>query len=463
MTARSQLDARVLVADDDQAMCEVLETGLTRRGFRVQTVRRGEEALERLGQSDDEVLLTDLNMPGLGGIALCTESQAIRPDVPVIMLTAFGSLDTAISAMRAGAYDFITKPVELDVLALALDRAVSYARVRTALKRIREQLEGERATRGYAGMVGQSEAMRRVYDLLERTSGSHVTVLVTGESGTGKELVARALHERSPRSQGPFVAFNCAALPDALLESELFGHVKGAFTDARGARQGLFVKAQGGTLFLDEVGEMPLSMQAKLLRALQERKLRPVGSDEELDFDVRIIAATNRDLVTSVEEGEFRQDLYFRLNVLQVHMPPLRARGNDVLLLAQHFLARASASSGKPLRGIDSEAAAKMLAYSWPGNARELQNCIERAVALARFDQITVDDLPDALRNYRSSHVLVVAESATDLVPLDEVERRYVLRVMESVGGNRSVAARILRLDRKTLARKLDRWQREQP
>jgi two-component system response regulator HydG len=450
----------VLIADDDRAMCDVLETGLNRRGFRVETVQRGDQALKRLAVSDTEVLLTDLNMPGIGGIALCIESQAVRPDVPVIVLTAFGSLETAISAIRAGAYDFINKPVELDVLALALDRAVSYARVRSDLKRIQEQLEGERAAGGVAGMIGQSEAMRRVYDLLERTAGSLVTVLIAGESGTGKELVARALHERSPRGQGPFVAFNCAALPDALMESELFGHVRGAFTDARSARQGLFVKAQGGTLFLDEVGEMPLSMQAKLLRALQERKLRPVGSDDEIDFDVRIIAATNRDLLSSVDEGQFRQDLYFRLNVLQLHMPALRTRGNDVLLLAQHFLARAAAAAGKPLRAIASDTATKLLAYSWPGNVRELQNCMERAVALARFDQITVDDLPDALREFRKSHVLVVAESSTELVPLEEVERRYVLRVMESVGGNRSVAARVLRLDRKTLGRKLERWQR---
>jgi DNA-binding NtrC family response regulator len=459
VTARSDLQAKVLIVDDDQAMCEVLDTGLTRRGFRVETARRGEEALERLAQSDAEVLLTDLNMPGLGGIALCAESQAVRPDVPIIVLTAFGSLDTAISAIRAGAYDFITKPVEVDVLALALERAVRYARVRSALKRIREQLEGARGSSDFAGMVGQSDAMRRVYDLLERTSGSLVTVLITGESGTGKELVARALHERSPRTAGPFVAFNCAALPDTLMESELFGHVRGAFTDARGARQGLFVKAQGGTLFLDEVGEMPPSMQAKLLRALQERRLRPVGADEEIELDVRIVAATNRDLLAAVEEGEFRADLYFRLNVLQVHMPPLRARGNDILLLAQHFLSRAAAAAAKPLRGIASDAAAKMLAYSWPGNVRELQNCIERAVALARFDQVTVDDLPETLREYRSSHVLVVAESSNEMVPLEEVERRYVLRVMEAVGNNRSVAARILRLDRKTLGRKLERWQ----
>jgi DNA-binding NtrC family response regulator len=462
VTARSQLDARVLIADDDRAMCEVLETGLKRRGFRVETVLRGEAALDRLAQGDAEVLLTDLNMPGLGGIALCQETQAIRPDVPVVVLTAFGSLETAISAIRVGAYDFITKPVELDVLALALDRAASYGRVQSALKRIREQLEGERQLRDFAGMVGQSEPMRRVYDLLDRTSGSQVTILITGESGTGKELVARAVHERSSRASGPFVAFNCAALPDALMESELFGHVRGAFTDARSARQGLFVKAQGGTLFLDEVGEMPPAMQAKLLRALQERRLRPVGGDDEVEFDVRIIAATNRDLLTSVEEGDFRQDLYFRLNVLQVHLPPLRSRGNDVLLLAQHFLARAAAAANKPLRGIAPDAAAKKLAYSWPGNVRELHNCIERAVALARFDQITVDDLPDVLREYRSSHVLLVAESGTDFVPLDEMERRYVLRVMESVSGNRSVAARILRMDRKTLARKLERWQRPQ-
>jgi two-component system response regulator HydG len=283
-------------------------------------------------------------------------------------------------------------------------------------------------------------------------------VLITGESGTGKEVVARALHRRGRRKNGPFVAVNCAALPETLLESELFGHARGAFTDARSARSGLFVQANGGTLFLDEITEMPLALQPKLLRALQERVVRPLGGEGEVPFDVRLVTATNRDLETAVEEGRFRGDLFFRVNVIHVPLPPLRARGGDILLLAQRFLGEYGARSSKQVTGLSPQAAERLLAYSWPGNVRELENCIERAIALAQHDHILPDDLPEKVRAYRRSHVLVASDDPAELVPLEEVERRYILRVMEAVGGNKSQAAQVLGLGRKTLYRKLEAY-----
>jgi two-component system response regulator HydG len=285
---------------------------------------------------------------------------------------------------------------------------------------------------------------------------SDTSVLITGESGTGKELVARALHQRSARREGAFVAINCAAMPEPLLESELFGHVKGAFTDARQGRTGLFVKASHGTLFLDEIGEMPAGMQAKLLRALQERSVRPVGGETEVSFDTRILAATNRDLETEVEEKRFREDLFYRINVVRIHVPPLRVRGSDVLLLAQHYLKRYSSQGKGRVVGMTSAAADKLLGYGWPGNVRELQNCIERAVALARLDQLGVDDLPEKIREFKSTRVVVESDDPADLLPMEEVERRYVLRVLEAVGGNKTMASQVLGFDRRTLYRKLD-------
>jgi DNA-binding NtrC family response regulator len=308
----------------------------------------------------------------------------------------------------------------------------------------------------FENLAGPSAAMRDVWSLLARVADSDASVLVTGESGTGKEVVARALHARGKRRAGPFVAVNCAAMPESLLESELFGHARGAFTDARAAHAGLFVQADGGTLFLDEIGEMPLGMQPKLLRALQERTVRPVGGTAEVPFDARIVAASNRDLETAVEERAFRSDLYYRIDVVHVELPPLRARGSDVLVLAQRFVDDFAARAGKEVAGLTVPAAEKLLAYTWPGNVRELMNCIERAVALTRYEQLTVDDLPPKIRDYRVSHVLVAANDPSELVPLEEVERRYVHRVLEAVGGNKTMAARILGLDRKTLYRKLD-------
>jgi len=285
-------------------------------------------------------------------------------------------------------------------------------------------------------------------------------VLVTGESGTGKELVARALHKRGRRSGGPFVAINCAAVPESLLESELFGHVRGAFTDACAARTGLFVQANGGTLLLDEIGELPLSLQPKLLRVLQERAVRPVGGDAEIPCDVRLVATTNRDLEAAVAEGTFREDLYFRINVIQIEMPPLRARGSDVLLLAQHFIERYAGGAGKRVVGLSPEAAERLLAHDWVGNVRELQNCMERAVALARSERVALEDLPEKLRRRHRSRVPVGADDPSALVPLEEAERRHILHVMETVQGNKTVAAQVLGLDRKTLRRKLERYRR---
>ncbi|HEY8513934.1 MAG TPA: sigma-54 dependent transcriptional regulator [Candidatus Binatia bacterium] len=454
------MTGRILIVDDDRRMCELLEAGLRKKGFDVITRQSASEAFDCIGLADIETVVTDLNMRGMNGLEFCERVVGSFPDVPVIVITAFGSLETAVAAIRVGAYDFLTKPFEIDELLFALDRAVQHKRLRDEVKRLRREVREDRPD---DELLGVSEAMRKLRDMIGRIADSDATVLITGESGTGKELVARALHRRGRRSRGPFVAINCAAMPETLLESELFGHARGAFTDARSARNGLFVQANGGTLFLDEIGDLPLGLQPKLLRALQERVVRPLGSDTEVSFDARVIAASNRDLASAVDEGRFREDLFFRINVIHLDLPPLRARAGDVLLLAQEFIRRVCERSGHPVTGLSPQAAEKLLAYPWPGNVRELQNCIERAVTLARYDQIMVDDLPDKIRSYRRSHVLIASDDPSELVPMEEVERRYILRVMEAVAGNKTLAARILGLDRKTLYRKLERYGESQP
>lgn len=448
----------VLVVDDDQAMRETLERGLVRAGYDVATVPTGNEALELLAARDFEVMVTDLHLGQMNGLELCERTFEIVPGLPVIVITAFGSLESAIGAIRAGAYDFVSKPIDVELIELAIARAVEFRRLSTDLQRLRHAVD---QFQGVGELLGNSSAMRRIGDLVSRIRDSDLTVLITGESGSGKEVVARALHRTGRRAGGPFVAVNCAALPDQLLESELFGHVRGAFTDAKSARTGLLLQATSGTLFLDEVGEMPLQLQPKLLRALQDRTVRPVGSDREVPFDARVVAATNKDLVAAVERGTFREDLYYRLNVLEIELPPLRVRETDILLLAQHFLSEIAEQSGKGVRGLAPEAARKMLDYRWPGNVRELRNCVERAVALARFDQITVDDLPERVRDFTPSRSPTSVPESDGLVSLDEVERRHIARVLESVGGQRAAAAKVLGIDRKTLFRKLERWNQD--
>ncbi|MDG2207192.1 MAG: sigma-54 dependent transcriptional regulator, partial [Pirellulales bacterium] len=382
-----------------------------------------------------------------------------RPDIPVVMMTAFGSFESAIDAIRAGAYDFVTKPIEMDLLSMTLTRAVRHRQLEEKIKFLKEAVA---RTERLGDILGTSPAMQELFDQLQRIADSETSVLITGESGTGKELVARAIHRQSRRSEKPFVAVNCAALPESLLESELFGHAAGAFTDARGERKGLLLQAEGGTLLLDEVGELPLSVQPKLLRALEENHMRPVGSDIEIPFDVRILTATNRDLETAIEEGRFREDLYFRINVIQCDLPPLRARGTDTLILAQSFLEMFASRAGKKVTDISKGVAEKMLAYNWPGNVRELRNVLERAVALTRYDRLGVEDLPEKIRDFQSSQVFIGGNDPTEMVALEEIERRYIQHVLDAVGSNKTMAARILGLDRKTLYRKLRQYQSSQ-
>jgi DNA-binding NtrC family response regulator len=447
-------DARrgqVLVVDDDVEMCHLLARRLGALGFEVAWRTSGAAALELVaGAVEVDAVVTDFAMEGMSGLELCTGVRAERPDLPVILLTAHGSFETAVAALRATIYDVLTKPPDVDALARALDRAVGHRRLQVEVRRLRKAVE---AAHGFGELLGTSPPMLRIYDLLSRVAESDTSVLVTGETGTGKELVARALHHQGGRRDGPFVTVNCAAMPHALLESELFGHARGAFTDARTARTGLFVQADRGTLFLDEIGELPLELQPKLLRALQTRIVRPVGADAEVTCDVRFVAATNRSLEEAVAGGSFREDLYFRINVIHVEVPPLRARGRDVLLLAQHFVDRCAAQAGKRV-ALSAAAAEYLLAHPWPGNVRELQNCMERAVTLAAGEQISVGDLPERMRRHRAT-VVPPELAADDLVSLATAEDRHIRRVLDAVRGNRARAARILGLDPKTLRRKL--------
>ncbi len=449
------MGGNILIIDDDQALAETLTRAMTRRGFAVSWRTSALEGLNLLDEQDFDVVVTDLHMEGMDGFAFCTRVGENRPDVPVVMITAFGSMESAVAAIRVGAYDFITKPFDVEILNLTLVRACEHRALRVEVKRLRRV---ENAVRGFDQMVGSSPPIAKMKELVDRVADSDVTILVIGESGTGKELVAHDVHRRSRNADGPFVAINCAAIPEQLLESEMFGHVKGAFTDAHSPRQGLFLKANGGTLFLDEIGEMPLGMQSKLLRVLQEKTVRPVGGDQEIPYSARIITASNRDLESEVESHRFREDLFYRINVVRIDVPPLRVRGGDILLLAQHFLAHHAKQAGKHVTGISAPVAEKLAHYAWPGNVRELQNCIERAVALARFDELTVDDLPDKVRAFVAADAPVPGVATDEVLTLDEVERRYVQRVLAQLNGNKTLAAKLLGVNRRSLYRRLETW-----
>jgi DNA-binding NtrC family response regulator len=449
---------RILIADDDAALCQLVCDGLGREGFDVSSACTADQALAAIAEGDFDAALVDINMPQTNGLELGRRILDRRPDLPIIVITAFGSLETAISAIRAGAYDFVTKPFEIEQLVVAAERACQNRQLREEVRRLREVVT---SARPFADILGESADVRRMCSLIDAAAPTDSTVLITGESGTGKELVARALHERGPRSAGPFVAMNCAAMTDSLLESELFGHARGAFTDAKDARVGLFVKAGAGTLLLDEIGDMPAGMQAKLLRALEARSVRPVGSDSEVPFRARVVAATNRDLESEVEEGRFRQDLYFRINVIRIPVPPLRARGGDILILAQAFAQKLAKRLDKRVTGISVPAAERLLAYPWPGNIRELQNAMERAVALTRYEEIVVEDLPETVRNHKRLPLLPLGEDVSSFLPMHEIEKRYILRVLEAVDGNKTSAAQILGFDRRTMYRKLERFEKE--
>jgi two-component system response regulator HydG len=450
---------RILVVDDDQDQCDLLAAVLERLDYEVVTTTSPLEALEHVGRTTFATVLTDIGMADMSGIELCTRIVGTRQDVPVVVVTGHGHLETAISAMRAGAYDFLTKPVDAKFLALSVARSTQHHRLQDEVKQLRENAS---LPRGASALVGHSPAMNRVQDLIARIGNSDVSVLIEGETGTGKELVARALHAASSRHAGPFVAINCAAVPVNLLESELFGHARGAFTDAKAQREGLFVQASGGTLFLDEIGEMPLEMQTKLLRALQERSVRPVGANAEVSFDARVVAATHRDLESDVEAKRFREDLFYRINVVKIVVPPLRERSVDIVMLANHFLDKCCARSGKAKMTIPPHVAAMLLAYPWPGNVRELENCMERALALARLDNVSAEDLPDKIRGYQADRFVVTADDPEEIMTLEELDSRYIVRAVKLLNGNKSRAAQLLGLDRRTLYRRLEKQKNEQ-
>lgn len=446
------MTGHILIVDDERSMVELLETDLALRGYRVTGFTSPVAALDALPMTDAQVVLTDLNMPGITGLQLCERVVANRPDIPVVVMTAFGSMETAIEAIRVGAWDFVTKPVEMELLAVVLDRAVRHHNLQEQVRRLTDKPDP--ADR-FEELIGASSLMQKLFDQIRKIAPTTANVLITGESGTGKELVAQAIHRQSPRKDGPFVGINCAAIPENLLESELFGHAKGAFTDARAERKGLFQQAQGGTLFLDEIGDFPLSLQAKLLRAMEQRTIRPVGGNQEIAFDARILTATNRDLEEAVEDGRYREDFYFRINVIQIELPPLRSRGNDVLLIARSLLQMFARQMHKRVNDFQTSVAERFLNYDWPGNVRELKNVIERAVALTEFEKLIVDDLPERIRDYRQSTFRIDTTNPAELQTLEAVERHYIHSVLESVKGNRTEAARILGVDRKTLYRRL--------
>lgn len=444
---------RILIVEDDPEACQFLADALSLEGFDISKTTDPTRALEQAARDSVEAVITDLNMPRLSGLELCRMFSTATPQLPVVVVTAFGSVNAAVEAMRAGAYDFIVKPFEIEAVAIALRRAIDHYSLRTEVVQLREAVNlGTK----YGALVGNSSAMREVYDMITRVAARDVPVLITGESGTGKDLVARELHRRSHRSSEPFVAINAAAIPETLLESELFGHVRGAFTDARTARDGLFVQAGNGTLFLDEVTELPLNLQAKLLRALQERKVRPLGATAEVSFNARIITASNQEIDEVVERREFRQDLYYRINVLHIDLPPLRCRAGDVVLLARTFLAQLAKSSNSPVTGMARDVEQCLAAYPWPGNVRELRNCMERAIALCHSDVITLDDLPPRVRRGLVERAPVKVSVAPPPDPsLASVEKQHILEVLEACAGNKSKAAMKLGLSRKTLYRKL--------
>jgi two-component system response regulator PilR (NtrC family) len=447
---------RILVVDDERSMQEFLEIFFRREGFDVTTAGDVETALLAIEADDFDVVISDVQMPERNGLEVLRGVKEVSADTVVIMITAYANTETAIAAMKEGAYDYITKPFKVDELRLVVEKALEKKLLASENRRLRSELQSHLGKRS---LIGNSAAMQRVYGLIGRVADTRTHVLVTGESGTGKELVARAIHESSDRREHPFVAVNCGAIPENLLESELFGHVKGAFTGAVQNKAGLFEVAEAGTLFLDEVGELPQTLQVKLLRAIQDKKIRRVGGTSDRDVDVRIVSATNRCLEDEVAAGRFREDLYYRLNVIQIAVPALRERMDDLPLLVHHFLERYAAELGKPVQGFAEAAMQKLLAYRFPGNVRELENVVERAVALSRDPVIGVDALPPAV-------VSPARGSAPPLIPasgvqIDEVvndfERRILLEALGRTGGVKKRAAQLLGISFRSFRYRLEK------
>ena len=443
---------QILVVDDDRAMRELLASLFKERGFSVQEATSADAALEKVADTEFDVVLSDIRMPGRSGIDLVGELRRLRPSTPVVLMTAFGTISSAVDAMRAGAFDYITKPFEPDVVSFAVDRALERRALEEENRKLRRAVD---RTGSMGELMGQSPAMREIFALIRKVAGSRSSVLITGESGTGKEVVARTIHYHGSRAEKPFVPVNCTAIPEGLLESELFGHVRGAFTGAYTSKRGLFEKAQGGTLFLDEIGDMGLSLQGKLLRVLQDREIRPVGGTQVLRVDARIITATNKDLRAEMEAGRFREDLYYRLSVIPIHISPLRERPEDIPVL-ETFLRRHS--EDRP-RFVSPAAMERLMGHPWRGNARELENVVERSVALSERDTLEVEDLqlPQSGPRREAAGEAYLRAAARRGLALRALEDLYIEEVLRHTGGNKVRAARILGIDRKTLYRRAGR------
>jgi DNA-binding NtrC family response regulator len=452
------MKARLLIAEDNADLRDLLQDDLEDAGYETIVAVDGRAALAHIEREREQLdlLITDVQMPGQTGDELLAAMRAKRPEAPVIVITAFGSVEQAVELVRAGAFHYLTKPFDTDELLRTVRQALDQSAPQREQARLRRALPVAPAQ-----IIGASRQLQELFRLIARAARSTSTVLISGESGTGKELVARSIHEMSDRA-GAFVPVNCAAIPAELIEAELFGHTGQAFTGAKQQRAGLFEAAEGGTLFLDEVGELPPIVQPKLLRALQEGAVRRVGADRERAVNVRVVAATNRDLEHEVSQGRFREDLFWRLNVIHLHLPPLRERPFDIPLLVEHFLNKIAAASGQPPLNVTPEALAVLTAYSWPGNARELENALERAVALAEGSLLTPDDLPERVRTNGKTGSLL-ARAREQRMTVHELEREYIIETLRLTGGNKSRAAEILGFDRRTLHRKLDEYRQAEP
>lgn len=449
----------LLLVEDDSGLRELLQEELEAEGYQVTACASAEDALAPLQQAEIDLLISDLRLPGADGLSLLPPAQALSPAPAVLIITAFGSVQQAVNALQNGADDFLTKPLEIDHFLLTVKRLLENRRLRREVQRYRSIMAVEQ----FHGIIGQSSGMRRLFQHIRQMASANGPVLVQGESGTGKELVARAVHEESVRSGKPYMVVNCGGIPAELMESEFFGHAAGAYTGARKARAGLFQQAEGGTLMLDEIGEMPLALQAKLLRALQDGNVRPVGSDHEIQLDVRVIAATNRNLTECVEQGSFREDLFYRLETFNLQVPPLRERADDIRYLADFFLARFNARQQRQLKGFSDAALQALLHYPFPGNVRELQNAVERAATFSEGAFIELQNLPERMQSASSENAnsplsdplssLTGTPVLEQLPSLENVQRRYIHQVLEAAGGNKRKAADILGITRRTLYR----------
>ena len=456
---------RILVVDDEENMVHFLTKLLRAEGFEVEGVRTGEAALDRLRAGPFELVLTDLKLPDTDGIEILKAVRELHPETVVVLITAYGTIESAIEAMRAGAYDYVTKPFRASEILQVVEKALERVHLRREVSQLRQVVE-ERF--GFASLVGKSAKMQEVYTQIEKVAAARGTVLIQGESGTGKELVAKAIHFNSPRKSGPFVVIDCGAIPEALQESELFGHERGAFTGAIATKKGLFEEAHGGTLFLDEVAELAPGLQAKLLRALQDGEIRRVGGTKTLHVDARVIAATNRDLAAEMREGAFREDLFYRLNVFPIFLPPLRERREDLPLLVDHFLDRLAQEGGKPPKRLSPEALRAMMAYPWPGNVRELEHALERAALLSEGETITDHDLPPEILAPKDELTVILPDSAAGFKEtvarlIRDAEVRLILRALAQSGGNRTEAARLLGISRRALLYKLNEYNLRRP